>query len=561
MMQQPPNPMLGTAAPGGIASIAQPQQQAPAQQAPQPTSGQQDLNKPLAEMLAKFQQAQMEAAAINDTHIRTPMLPPISQQVDRVDAARQQAKAAMAPSSQMAAAGGVDQLKSNLQMAGGGIVGFATGPDSAGASANGTVDGGQAPLEDGDIGGAIQRLLSLIGSGMTSWRDKEQAKAQLQDLAQRRDIAAKQGKTVQEDRPKTEWDDSTGASGQIGMSRNEWDDSTGQTGAIGGGLKNSVPPGPPPAVLAAIKAAATKTTRGAPNQGIAAAAPAAPEAQSAIRAATEKSAIDAMGMKPNDIRDQDAAFADNKGLPAVLARRAAQEKELRDAQAGIAAASKPNFWNNMLAQPDTFTRDSAGVNLLRRMGVANSMGTAQDIKNKEDAYKKLLDVHKIGEGSDTLSLDNNKAMVNAGLAGAKGARTDKIEGAKVGAEITKADEMTAQRREAALLRSQDFHLRMAEMSSRAREVAQARGDKQSEMALSALERAAQVEGTKRAAAEAKLMGNMDMTDINSRASMYAAQMLQDNPRYKAKLAEMGIDISAPKAATDQTGWNAKIVKK
>lgn len=123
------------------------------------------------------------------------------------------------------------------------------------------------------------------------------------------------------------------------------------------------------------------------------------------------------------------------------------------------------------------------------------------------------------------------------------------------AQIASTEQIAKDNREA---RSADLAMRYAEMGARAKEVAASRGDKQSEMALASLERAAQAEGSKRAIAESKLLPNMDMAEVNTRAGMYAAQILQENPRYQAQLAKMGISMDTPKTAPAAAGWSAKI---
>lgn len=175
-------------APQGIAALGTPQPQ-PQPGMAQPTMGAQPqktdptaqqqggVAPPWMVLAMKAQAAKLQAAQNQIAMMQKPQ-PTVAQQYGMEEAAPGPQDIAMSAQGGVIQRGGVDRLPSNLRMAGGGIVGFSSGgkTDAEGM----LVD--ENGVREGDVAGEASRLLKAIGSGILSWRDKEQAKTRLRDL-------------------------------------------------------------------------------------------------------------------------------------------------------------------------------------------------------------------------------------------------------------------------------------------------------------------------------------------------------------------------------------------
>lgn len=516
----------------------------------------------------------------------------LQQKAQRGQAAMQQMRPQQAP--------GIDNLPSNIQMAGGGIVGFAGGGEPMTEAE--VKEPQYSSVEDNlntrhpqNETSALNKLRAMLAAGMDItkvFRDVKtrptglmpysegESRRRATENMDPRDFAAKRSAPMQQASYSNEGRSSTPPEPTLGQ--------TVDPGIAGfAQLRAAAERGDPDAVKALALFSAKYPESANARQGVADRAPTSkpagdvaddgpsggiagilraranssgPREGNDIGSAAEAMARKLMNLDPDKQRDADAQYVkDNSGVAAEMARRGAAMKGLTAGQEAI-KASRPTgireLLLNMAEQGKAnrgFRNESPFSTLLGDRAAAGVAMNKNQQNNAKADYDMLVAMNKQGDADAAVQLGGNRDATEAGLKGADRARAQQTAGMQ--AATTRAD--TLDRVEG---RKEEVALRMADVASRAKEVAQARGDNQLYTQLTALEKSAQAEGSRRAAAEAKMMGNMDLTEINSRAATYAAEALMASTTYKAVLAKLGIEpletkgTPTPTPGIDLSDW-------
>ena len=438
--------------------------------------------------------------------------------------------------------GGINQIPTQpMKMAEGGIIAFADGPDSEGAEDNGTIpssdeaamDPSQVaavnppPLTHGSFTDAIKEILGGVGS----WRDKQQAVAELQAkkeaLARRTDMTAGYGRHHA----------GTPATPEAIKAR--------QMAELQGQLEA---PGNAPEADRSMPRDTRASASTSSSQGIRSALP-APSQGSGFTAEVQKQLLAGMHAKAQTAREVEdeasARYGRNSNRAAQDAIHTQGIDDLRAAQAKVAAGQDdPRMaWLRSIASgPATLGNTDAS-----RIGKAYSDKTALEQANLQRGVTDVKDINalraaqvKAMQEGDTDKAKAIEHAISTSATNATAARSNALTNATT--ESTRLEAVEG--------RHQDMAMRLQEMRERARIAAQSSGDMKAQTllnkAIADVARTATATAKQEADAFAKNPRNLTKTfDMGARQLELESEGLARHPVYQSVMKSLGMPVTPP----------------
>ncbi len=286
--------------------------------------------------------------------------------------------------------------------------------------------------------------------------------------------------------------------------------------------------------------------RGAPApQGIAAlAAPRENEFASKV----QKALLEGMDTDPRAARDRDASYAkEGLGLEGILAekRRLADAQEaMQEKEKGSRLSPREAMYAAMLAQPNSFNQGPADIAAGMGRGILGGKATMQGYA--ADDTQKAEKIRALREGILSDQFTGNKIGVEAGLKGQESA--ERTKSSALGNAVNESTRMEASR----------ARTQIAEIAQQTRADAKDAGADNKMLALMAASQRNAMDSAVRMAAEAAKnpMKGMDV-DVPSLTVELYNKALNNDAVYQDTMRKLGIQPTKT-TAPSTAGWSAKI---